>query len=139
LTSAGRDVMGVAPTSIAKGKGRMAGGQRWRAQSKHPDRQTQVTGHQWMRGGLLAKLGDRWRCVPVWSRLVSGKQHPSHVVVSATGAVQPMTIWDTALAVGWQAQSMLTGAPLGAVMDASFANACLFTALREQGVTRMTR
>jgi hypothetical protein len=139
LRYAGRDVMGVDPTYVAKVKGRMAGVQRWREHSTNPDRQTQVTGHQWMLGGLLAKLGDRWRCLPVWSRRVSGQQNPSHVVVAATGAVQPMTIWDTALAVVLQAQAMLTGAPLGAVRDAYFAHACMGNALRDVGVTLITR
>jgi len=138
-TDAGRSVMGVDPTYVAKVKGRMVGGQRWREPSKHPDRQTQVTGHQWMLGGLLAKLGDRWRCGPGWSRLVSGKQNLSHFVVAATGAVQPMTIWDPALAVIWQAQTMLMGAPLCAVMDAYFAKACMFKALRDVGVTLIPR
>jgi hypothetical protein len=139
LRYAGRYVIGVDPTYVAKVKGRMAGVQRWREHSTNPDRQTQVTGHQWMLGGLLAKLGDRWRCLPVWSRLVSGKQNPSHFVVSATGEVQPMTIWDTARAVVCQAQAMLTGAPLCAVMDAYFAKACMFNALRDVGVTLITR
>jgi hypothetical protein len=139
LRYAGRYVIGVDPTYIAKVKGRMAGVQRWREHSTNPDRQTQVTGHQWMLGGLLAKLGHQWRCLPVWSRLVSGKQHPSHFVASVTGEVHPMTIWDTALAVVCQAQTMLTGAPLCAVMDAYFAKAGMFNALRDVGVTLITR
>jgi hypothetical protein len=117
----------------------MLGVQRWREHSRNPDRQTQVTGHQWMLGGLLAKLGEQWRCFPVWSRLVSGKQNPSHFVVSSNGEGHPMTIWETALAVVLQAQSLLTGAPLCAVMDAYFAKACIFNALRESGVTLITR
>jgi len=92
-----------------------------------------------MLGGRLAKLGAQWRCLPVWSRLVSGKQHPSHFVVSATGEVHPMTIWDTALVVVSQAQTLLTGAPLCAVMDAYFAKAGMFNALRDVGVTLITR
>jgi hypothetical protein len=136
---AGRYVIGVDPTYIAKVKGRMAGVQRWREHSPNPDRQTQVTGHQWMLGGLLAKLGQQWRCFPVWSRLVSGKQNPSHFEVSPRGEVQPMVIWDTALAVVLQSQAMLTGAALCAVMDAYFAKACMFNALKEAGVTLMTR
>ena len=50
-----------------------------------------------------------------------------------------MTIWDTALSVVFQAQMMLTGAPLGVVMDAYFAKACMFNALRDVGVTLITR
>jgi hypothetical protein len=139
LLYAGRYVLAVDPTSVAKVKGRMAGVQRWREHSTNPDRQTQVIGHQWMLGGLLTKLGDRWRCLPVWLRLVSGKRSPSHFVVSATGEARPMTIGDTALSVVFQAQMMLTGAPLGVVMDAYCAKACMFNALRDVGVTLITR
>jgi hypothetical protein len=139
LKYAGRYVIAVDPTYVTKVKGRMLGVQRWREHSANPDRQTQVTGHQWMLGGLVAKLGPQWCCLPVWSRLVSGKQHPSHYGVSATGEVSPMTIWETALAVVSQAQTMLAGTPLCVVMDAYFAKACMVNALRDVGVTLITR
>jgi hypothetical protein len=98
-----------------------------------------VTGHQWMLGGLLARLGDRWCCFPVWPRLVSGKQHPSHFVVSPDGQAHRMSIWETALAMVSQAASMLTGAPLCVVMDAYFAKACMLNPLIELGITLLTR
>lgn len=139
LTYAGRYVLGLDPTYIAKVKGRMAGVQRWREHSTNPDRQTQVTGHQWMVGGLLARLGKQWRCLPIWSQLIAGKQAPSHFVVSATGEVRPMTIWDTALAMVGQAGTLLTGAPVCVVMDAYFAKACMFNAIRDAKMTLITR
>lgn len=139
LMYAGRYVIGLDPTFVAKVKGRMLGVQTWREHSENPDRGTQVTGHQWMLGGLLAKLGERWRCFPVWSRLVSGKQHPSHFVVSPDGEVHRMSIWATALAMITQAASMLTGFPLCVVMDAYFAKACMWNPVIELGVTLITR
>jgi len=139
LKYAGRYVIGIDPTFVAKVKGRMLGVQKWREHSENPDRGSQVIGHQWMLGGLLTRLGERWRCFPVWSRLVSGKQHPSHFVVSATGEAHPMSIWETAIAMGSQASSMLTGVPLCMVMDAYFAKACMFNPLIEMGVTLLTR
>lgn len=139
LKYAGRYVIGIDPTDIAKVKGRMAGVQRWREHSTNPDRQTQVTGHQWMLGGLLTQFGTQWRCLPIWSQLVSGKQTPSHFVVSVTGEVRPMTIWDTAVAVMLQASTMLTGAPVCAVLDAYFAKAGMFNAVRDARMTMITR
>ena len=139
LKYAGRYVIGIDPTFVAKVKGRMLGVQKWRQSSENPDRGTQVIGHQWMLGGLLTKLGARWRCFPIWSRLVSGKQHPSHFVVSPEGQAHPMSIWETAIAMVSQAAAMLTGAPLCVVMDAYFAKACMFNPLLEMGVTLLTR
>jgi hypothetical protein len=139
LKYAGRYVIALDPTFVAKVKGRMLGVQTWREHSENPDRGTQVTGHQWMLGGLLTKLGERWRCFPVWSRLVSGKQNPSHFVVSPDGEAHRMSIWETAIAMISQAASMLSGAPLCVVMDAYFAKACMLNALIEMGVTLITR
>lgn len=139
LRYAGRSVIALDPTYVAKVKGRMLGVQRWREHSDNPDRGTQVTGHQWLLGGPLVKLGERWRCFPVWSRLVSGKRHPSHFVVSPAGEVQVMSLWDTAMAMVSQASSMLTGAPMCVVLDAYFAKACMFNPLVELGITLLTR
>jgi hypothetical protein len=139
LLYAGRYVIGIDPTFVAKVKGRMLGVQKWREHSKNPDRGVQVVGHQWMVGGLLAKLGERWRCFPIWSRLVSGKQHPAHFVVSPAKEAHPMSIWETAIAMVAQASAMLTGAPLCVVMDAYFAKACMLNPLLEMGVTLLTR
>jgi hypothetical protein len=139
LRYAGRYVIGIAPTDVANLKGRMLGVQTWREHSENSDRGMQVTGHQWMLGGLLAKVGERWRCFPVWLCLVSGKQHPSHFVVSPTGAVHPMSIWETVIAMVAQAASMVTGAPVYVVMGAYFAKACMCTPLIEMGITLLTR
>jgi hypothetical protein len=139
LTYAGRYVIAIEPTYVAKVKGRMLGVQKWRQSSANPDRGAQVIGHQWMLGGLLTTLGERWRCFPIWSRLVSGKQHPSHFVVSPQGQAHPMSIWETAIAMVSQAAAMLTGAPLCVVRDAYFAKACMFNPLIEMGVTLLTR
>jgi hypothetical protein len=139
LLYAGRDVIGLDPTYVAKAKGRMLGVQRWRQHSDNPDRGTFVTGHQWLLGGLLIRLGDRWRCAPIWSRLVSGKLAPSHFVVSSKGACWPMTVWETTLAMVLQARDMLSQAPLCAVMDAFFAKACMMNPLLEEGITLLSR
>jgi hypothetical protein len=136
---AGRSVLAFDPTYVAKVKGRMLGVQRWRQHSENPDRGVQVTGHQWLLGGLLTKLGDRWRCFPVWSRLVSGKQHPAQFMVSPKKEVSVMSIWDTTLALITQAAAMLTGAPVCVVMDAYFAKACMFNPLIDKGITFITR
>jgi hypothetical protein len=132
-------VIGIDPTFVAKVKGRMLGVQKWRQRSENPARGTEVIGHQWMLGGLLTKLGEQWRGFPIWSRLVSGKRHPSHFVVSPQGAAHVMSIWETAMAMVSQAAGMLTGAPLCVVMDAYFAKACMFNPLIEMGVTLLTR
>lgn len=139
LLYADRYVMGLDPTYVAKVNGRMLGVQRWREHSENPDCGMTVTGHQWMLGGLLARLGDRWRCFPVWPRLVSGKSAPSHVVVSPTGEAHSMSIWETAIALVLQARAMLGGRSLCVVMDAYFAKACMFNPLLEKGVTLVTR
>lgn len=139
LLYAGRYVMGLDPTYVAKVKGRMLGVQRWREHSENPDRGMTVTGHQWMLGGLLTRLGDRWRCFPIWSRLVSGQKAPSHFVVSPEGEVHSMSIWETAISIVFHASGMLTGAPLCVVMDAYFAKACMFNPLMEAGITLITR
>ena len=88
LQYAGRYVIAIDPTYVAKVKGRMPGVQTWRQHSKNPGRSTQVIGHQWMLGGVLSKLGGRWRCFPIWSRLVSGKQHPRLAVEDTDRAVR---------------------------------------------------
>lgn len=139
LQYAGRYVIGLDPTYVAKVKGRMLGVQRWQQHSENPDRGMQVTGHHWMLGGLLTKWGDRWRCLPVWSRLVSGKRNPSHFVVSPDGQAHVMSIWETTLAMVSQASAMLAGVPLCVVMDAYFAKACMFNPLREAGIAFITR
>lgn len=139
LTYAGRYVIAIDPTFVAKIKGRMLGVQTWRQHSENPDRSTKVIGHQWMLGGMLTRLGERWRCFPIWSRLVSGKQNPSHFVVSAPGQAHPMSIWETAIAMVSQAAAMVTGAPLCVVMDAYFAKACMLNPVIEMGVTLLTR
>lgn len=139
LVYAGRYVIGIDPTYVAKVKGRMLGVQRWREHSTNPDRGTVVTGHQWMLGGVLAKLGTHWRCFPVWSRLVSGQHAPSHFVVSAKGIAHPMTIWETAIAMVVQASSLLSGTPLCVVMDAYFAKACMMNPLITKGITLLSR
>jgi len=147
LKYAGRYVIGIDPTFVAKVKGRMLGVQKWREHSQNPDRGMQVVGHHWMFGGLLTKLGDQWRCFPIWSHLVSGKQHPSHIVVPDNTQLKedekkpahPMSIWETAIAMVLQASSMLTGAPMCVVMDAYFAKACMFNALLKEKVALITR
>ncbi len=139
LQYAGRYIVSLDPTYIAKVKGRMLGVQRWQQHSENPDRGIQIIGHHWMLGGLLAKLGDRWRCFPVWSHLVAGKRNPSHIVVSPEGDAHVMSIWETALAMIAQAAAMLTGAPICVVMDAYFAKACMFNPLLEAGITLITR
>jgi hypothetical protein len=139
LLYAGRYVIGIDPTYVAKVKGRMLGVQRWREHSGNPDRGITVTGHQWMLGGLLARLGNRWRCFPVWSRLVSGKSAPSHFVVSPKGDAHAMSIWETAIAMVLQAGGMLTGAPLCVVMDAYFAKACMMNPLIAESITLLSR
>jgi hypothetical protein len=139
LLYAGRDIMGIDPTFVTKAKGRMLGIQTWRQHPDNPDRGVQVVGHQWMLGGLLPKLGEQWRCFPLWFRLVSGKQHPSHFVVSASGQAHPMTIWETALSMILQASSMRTDSPVCVVMDAYFAKACTFNPLIKEGITLLTR
>lgn len=139
LLYAGRYVIGIDPTYVAKVKGRMLGVQRWREHSDNPDRGTFVTGHQWMLGGVLARLGDHWRCFPIWSRLVSGKAAPSHLVVSPKGACHPMSVWETALAMVFQAREMLSQAPLCAVMDAFFAKASMINPLVAEHLTFLSR
>ncbi len=139
LLYAGRYVLAFDPTFVAKVKGRMLGVQAWRQHSENPDRGTQVIGHHWLLGGMLAKLGASWRCFPVWSRLISGQQQPSHFVGTADGTLHVMTIWETTMAMVFQAASMLGGVPLIAVMDAYFAKACMFNGVREAGQTLITR
>lgn len=139
LKYAGRYVIGIDPTFVAKVKGRMLGVQKWREHSQNPDRGVQVVGHHWMLGGLLSRLGEHWRCFPIWSRLVSGKKHPSHFVVPEKKLGYPMSIWETAIAMVVQASSMLTGAPICVVMDAYFAKACMFNALLKEKMTLITR
>jgi hypothetical protein len=139
LTYAGRYVIGIDPTFVAKVKGRMAGVQKWREHSDNPDRGKEVIGHQWMLGALMAKFGQYWRSFPVWSRLVSGKQNPSHVVVSVNAEAHVMSIWETAIAMILQASSMLTGSSLCVVMDAYFSKACMMNPLIEKGITLISR
>jgi hypothetical protein len=134
LTDAGRDGIGIDPSFVAKVKGRMVGVQKWREHSENPDRGRQVMGHQGMLGGLLTRLGERWRCFPIWARLVSGKQQPSHFVGSPPEQVHPRSIWETAIALVVQASSMVSG-----VMEAYFANACLLNPVIAQGITLLSR
>jgi len=148
LRYAGRYVIGIDPTFVAKVKGRMLGVQKWREHSQNPDRGVQVVGHHWMLGGVLTRLGEHWRCFPIWSRLVSGKKHLSHFVApdgeekpsdDDTQEAHPMSIWETALAMILQASSMLGTTGLCVVMDAYFAKACMFNPLLEKGITLLTR
>ena len=148
LTYAGRYILGIDPTFVAKVKGRMVGVQKWREHSQNPDRGVQVVGHQWMLGGLLARLDEHWRCFPIWSRLVSGQTHPSHFVASdgdenhsekETPGAHPMSIWETAIAMILQASSMLDTTGVCVVMDAYFAKACMFNPLLDKGITLLTR
>jgi len=139
LRYSGRYVLAFDPTFVAKVKGRMLGVQAWRQQSENPDRGTQVVGHHWLLGGMLAKLGASWRCFPVWSRLISGQRAPSHFVGTADGQLHVMTIWETTMAMVLQAVSMLGGVPIVAVMDAYFAKAIMFNFFLEEGRTLITR
>jgi hypothetical protein len=50
-----------------------------------------------------------------------------------------MTMWETAIAMVLQAESMLTGAPLCVVMDAYFAKSCMLNPLLEAGLSLITR
>jgi len=92
-------LIGIDTTFAAKVQGRMLGVQKWRQKSQNPDRGKSIVGHHWAIAGFLARIGNRWRCLPVLTRLISGQIKPSHIVVDASGAARTATFWDTTVAM----------------------------------------
>ncbi len=66
-------LIGIDTTFAAKVQGRMLGVQKWRQKSQNPDRGKSIVGHHWAIAGFLARIGNRWRCLPVLTRLISGQ------------------------------------------------------------------
>ena len=83
----------------------------------------QVIGHQWVIAGFLALVKHQWHCLPVISRLISGKSNPSHFVVDTQGNAQPMGIVSTVLAAVFFVKNSVKTKPLCVVADAFFSKA----------------
>lgn len=139
LVYAGRYLLVVDTTYVAKVRGQMLGVQRWRDHSGNPDRGEHLTGHHWALGGLLVWIDHRWHCFPILPRLLSGQQQPAHMVVSPEGDAHPMTFWDTVVALVMQVAPLLAGAPLCVVVDAYFAKACFLNPLLAQSIGVVTK
>ena len=137
LYYAGYLLVAVDPTTIKKVKGKMSGVQKWQQSSAQLDKQ--VVGHQWVIGGFLARLNQQWHCLPVISRLISGKSNPSHFVVDTQGNAQPMGIVDAVLAAVFFVKECVKSKPLCVVADAFFSKANFINPLIEQGITLVTR
>ena len=114
----------------------MSGVQIWQQSSTHPDKQ--VIGHQWVIAGFLARVKHQWHCLPVISRLISGKSNPSHFVVDTQGNAQPMGIVAAVLAAVFFVKNSVKAKPLCVVADAFFSKANFITPLVEQGITLVT-
>ena len=123
LLYAGRYVVAVDTTFAQKVKGRMQGVQRWTENSQNPKRKTSVVGHHWGIAGLLHRIGQRWQCWPVMTKLISGQNHPCHFVVDEHGQAAPQTFWDAVLALVLSVSASLVGAPVTVVADAYFGKA----------------
>lgn len=137
LSYAGHLLLAVDPTMVKKVKGKMSGVQKWRQNSTHPDKQ--VIGHQWVIAGFLARVKHQWHCLPVISRLISGKSNPSHFVVDTQGNAQPMGIIAAVLAAVFFVKNSVKAKPLCVVADAFFSKANFINPLVEQGITLVTR
>ena len=127
LLYAGRYVVAVDTTFAQKVKGRMQGVQRWTENSQNPKRKTSVVGHHWGIAGLLHRIGQRWQCWPVMTKLISGQNHPCHFVVDEHGQAAPQTFWDAVLALVLSVSASLVGAPVVVVADAYFGKAPFLT------------
>lgn len=123
LLYAGRYVVAVDTTFAQKVKGRMQGVQRWTENSQNPKRKTSVVGHHWGIAGLLHRIGQRWQCWPVMTKLISGQNHPCHFVVDEHGQAARQTFWDAVLALVLSVSTSLVGAPVVVVADAYFGKA----------------
>jgi len=115
----------------------MLGVQKW--SKKSGESKQSVIGHQWAILGLLRQSNGKWQCLPLLSRLISGKSQPSHFVVDPDGNATPMNFWDTTIAMVTQAASQISAAPLCVVADAYFAKAAFFNPLIQMGVGLLTR
>ena len=137
LSYAGHLIFAVDPTFVKKVKGKMSGVQKWRQNSTTSDKH--VIGHQWLIGGFLTRVKHHWHCLPVISRLISGKSNPSHIAVDPQGNAQPMGIVDTALSAVFFVKNSVKSKPFCVVADAFFSKANFITPLIEQGITLVTR
>ena len=90
-----------------------------------------------MECGFLARLNQQWHCLPVVSRLISGKSNPSHFVVDTQGNAQPLGIVDAALAAVFFVKECVKSKPLCVVADAFFSKANFINPLIERGITLM--
>lgn len=131
-------LVGIDTTFAAKVRGRMLGVQKWEQKSNNPDRGKSVVGHHWAIAGFLARMGDRWRCLPFLTRLISGQKQPSQLVVDADGCAKTASFWDTTVAMVRQIAHQISWL-LCIVADAYFAKAPFINPLIEMGVSLVTR
>jgi len=137
LLYANRYLIAIDTTFVKKVRGSMLGVQKW--SKKVAESKLKIIAHHWAILGLLRQSNGKWQCLPLLSRLISGKSRPSHFVVDPNGNATPMSFWDTTIAMVAQAASQISTAPLCVVADAYFAKAAFFNPLIEMGVGLVTR
>lgn len=126
-------VVAIDTTYTTKVKGRMVGVQKW-SHGKES-----VIGHHWAIAGLLARLGNNWRCLPVISTLLSGNKERFRWTVDAKGGVSPTDFWQSIVSMVDSLGRSLDTTRLIVVADAYFSKAPFLNPLIEKGVGLISR
>lgn len=142
-----RYLVALDTTFAQKALGKMTGVQRWRkgVEEKTNDKPVtphvsqSVVGHHWAIAGLLCLLSQKWQCFPLLTRLISGKQRPSHFVVDPKGETCPMDFWQATIATVTEVAAKFVKAPVCFVADAYFSKAPFLNPLIEKGIGLVTR
>jgi|TARA_Y100000310_G_C20642572_1_gene794790 hypothetical protein len=139
LLYAGHYLLAVDTTDVAKGVGRMNGVQKWTQRRNKKEKGTSVVGHHWAICGLLSRLGDKFRCFPIATKLISGQKRPFEFVVDSSGDAQPIGFFQSVLALIEQVGQAIDVSRLLIVADAYFSKAPFLNPLIQLGICVVSR
>jgi DDE superfamily endonuclease len=133
----GAYLLGKDTTLIAKTAKRMLGVQKWKDHSDNADRGAYLVGHHWNLVGLISPWGARWLCWPLVMRLVPGLKGARQWL--GGDAVEPMTLWDAAIAAILEVTRCLGEASVRVVADAYYSKAPFLNGLLARGIDVISR
>lgn len=139
LLYAGHYLVAVDTTYVAKGIGRMNGVQKWSQRRNKKEKGNSVVGHHWAICGLLSRLGVKFRCFPIATKLISGQKRPFEFVVNSKGEANSIGFFQSVLALIQQVSQTIDVSRLLIVADAYFSKATFINPLIQLGISVVTR
>ncbi len=139
LLYAGHYLVAVDTTYVQKVNGRMLGIQKWSQRRSKKEKTTSVVGHHWGIVGLLSRIGTRFRCFPIATKLISGQNRPFEFVVDSDGGASPIGFFQSVLALCAQVSQTIDVSRLLIVADAYFSKAPFLNPLIQLGISVVSR